>query len=93
MLEKQATNKKTESKGGSGFLKIPFDFFTLTISNENGGIRFLTSSEIRTIAFIMQYPKEKFSARTLSRRLCISSTSVVRAIKKLTQAGLIKVGH
>ncbi len=65
-------------------------FALYTLGGSKTDLRFLTNSETKLLTLMKQNPKEKFSLRGLSRRLEISACSVYRALRNLTETGLVK---
>lgn len=72
------------------FLKIPVKLFSLTIPQGEGKERHLTMTEIHVLAFIMQFQERDFSYQSLSKKLSLGATTVMRALKALRNAGLVE---
>lgn len=77
-----------EQKHEGGYLRIMSDLFTLRVPSKEGGLRFLTASEIFVLSYLMQAPI--VTINEVARKLNLSSQAAHRAVCELKRANLVK---
>ncbi len=88
-MQKLIYHVKIEQKNGAGFVKIPFDLFSIRIPSKDGGLHLLKNSEIYILAFLMQCNGE-INLDDVAIKFNISIQTVRRSLKMLEGAGLVE---